>query len=45
LKLTINSGWRWTAWITLIMAMFFGIIGFIVIPEVCVPMDVYENAQ
>lgn len=26
-------GWRWTAWITLIMAAFFGAIALIVIPE------------
>ncbi|KAF2019215.1 citrinin biosynthesis transporter CtnC [Aaosphaeria arxii CBS 175.79] len=26
-------GWRWTSWITLIIAGFFGIIGFFVIPE------------
>ncbi|KPI39593.1 putative transporter [Cyphellophora attinorum] len=28
-----NLGWRWTAWITLILAVFFGIIGFLCIPE------------
>ena len=26
-------GWRWTAWITLIMAAFFGVIGLFVVPE------------
>ena len=26
-------GWRWTAWITLIMCGFFGVIGFFAIPE------------
>ena len=26
-------GWRWTAWLTLIMAAFFGIIGLLLIPE------------
>ncbi|KAK4501637.1 hypothetical protein PRZ48_007446 [Zasmidium cellare] len=26
-------GWRWTAWITLIMAGLFGLIGLIVVPE------------
>jgi len=26
-------GWRWTAWITLIMAALFGCIGYLVIPE------------
>ncbi|KUJ13317.1 MFS general substrate transporter [Mollisia scopiformis] len=26
-------GWRWTAWITLIMAAFFGTVGFFLVPE------------
>ncbi|RAR09418.1 citrinin biosynthesis transporter CtnC [Stemphylium lycopersici] len=26
-------GWRWTSWITLIMAGLFGVIGFFIIPE------------
>lgn len=26
-------GWRWTAWITLIMSTLFGCIGFLAIPE------------
>lgn len=30
---TSKLGWRWTAWITLIMAGLFGGIGFLVIPE------------
>jgi DHA1 family multidrug resistance protein-like MFS transporter len=28
-----HLGWRWTAWLTLILAALFGIIGLIVIPE------------
>ena len=28
-----SLGWRWTAWITLIMAALFGTIGFFLIPE------------
>ncbi len=28
-----HLGWRWTAWITLIMAALFGCIGLVVIPE------------
>ncbi|KAF2877303.1 major facilitator superfamily domain-containing protein [Massariosphaeria phaeospora] len=28
-----HLGWRWTSWITLIMAAFFGIVGFFAIPE------------
>jgi MFS transporter, DHA1 family, multidrug resistance protein len=30
-------GWRWTAWITLILAGFFGGIAFVVIPETSAP--------
>ena len=26
-------GWRWTAWITMIMCFFFGIVGYIIVPE------------
>lgn len=28
-----HLGWRWTSWITLIMAGFFGTVGLLVIPE------------
>lgn len=28
-----SLGWRWTSWITLIMAGFFGVVGFFIIPE------------
>ncbi|KAN0112715.1 MFS general substrate transporter [Hyaloscypha variabilis] len=28
-----HLGWRWTAWITLIMAALFGTIGFLIVPE------------
>jgi MFS family permease len=28
-----SLGWRWTSWITLIMAGFFGGVGFLIIPE------------
>ncbi|KAF2850579.1 citrinin biosynthesis transporter CtnC [Plenodomus tracheiphilus IPT5] len=28
-----SLGWRWTSWITLIMAGFFGTLGYLVIPE------------
>jgi len=40
-----HLGWRWTAWITLIMAMFFGIIGFIVIPETLAPVLLSRRAK
>ena len=38
-------GWRWTAWITLIMASFFGIIAFIVVPETFSPLILKRRAQ
>lgn len=28
-----HLGWRWTAWITLIMAALFGVIGLFLVPE------------
>jgi DHA1 family multidrug resistance protein-like MFS transporter len=30
-------GWRWTAWLTMIMGVFFGCIAFILLPETFVP--------
>ena len=33
-----HLGWRWTAWITLIMAAFFGTIGLLVLPETFAPV-------
>ncbi|KAI9742530.1 MAG: hypothetical protein M1818_003670 [Claussenomyces sp. TS43310] len=30
-------GWRWTAWLTLIMGVFFGGIAFVLLPETFVP--------
>jgi MFS transporter, DHA1 family, multidrug resistance protein len=36
--ITTNLGWRWTAWITLIMAAFFGIPAFLIVPETYVPV-------
>lgn len=28
-----SLGWRWTAWMTMIMCFFFGIVGFFIVPE------------
>jgi DHA1 family multidrug resistance protein-like MFS transporter len=33
-----HLGWRWTAWITLIMCAFFGLIGLVLIPETFHPV-------
>ncbi|MCJ1229926.1 hypothetical protein MMC12_006597 [Toensbergia leucococca] len=38
-------GWRWTAWITMIMAGLFGGIGFIVLPETYVPILLHRKAK
>lgn len=38
-------GWRWTAWITLIMAALFGSIGFFVIPETFAPVLLRRRAR
>ena len=36
--LTESMGWRWTAWLTLIMAAFFGIPAFLFVPETYAPI-------
>jgi DHA1 family multidrug resistance protein-like MFS transporter len=38
-------GWRWTAWITLIMATFFGLIGLYIIPETSHPKILQQRAK
>lgn len=38
-------GWRWTAWITLISASFFGIIGLLVVPETYGPKILQTRAE
>lgn len=38
-------GWRWTAWITLIMAMFFGFLGLILVPETSHPTLLQQRAK
>jgi multidrug resistance protein len=40
-----HLGWRWTAWLTLIMASLFGSIGFIVIPETYAPVLLQRRAE
>lgn len=40
-----HLGWRWTAWITLIMAALFGVIGFFVIPETLAPVLLQRRAK
>jgi len=38
-------GWRWTAWITMIMAVFFGGIGFVLLPETYTPVLLHRKAK
>jgi multidrug resistance protein len=38
-------GWRWTQWITLIMACFFGILNFFVFPETYAPVLLARRAK
>ncbi|KUJ06816.1 MFS general substrate transporter [Mollisia scopiformis] len=38
-------GWRWTAWITLIMAAFFGVIGLFTFPETYAPVLLKRKAE
>lgn len=38
-------GWRWTAWITLIMAVFFGVLGWFTFPETYAPVLLKRKAE
>lgn len=40
-----HLGWRWTAWLTLIMAALFGTIGFIIVPESSHPKLLQRRAK
>ncbi|PVH83697.1 MFS general substrate transporter [Cadophora sp. DSE1049] len=40
-----HLGWRWTAWITLIMAATFGTLGFFTIPETSASRILQERAK
>lgn len=40
-----SFGWRWTAWISMIMGAIFGAIGFIVLPETYVPVLLKRRAR
>ncbi|KAK3082325.1 Citrinin biosynthesis cluster MFS transporter mrr1 [Coniosporium uncinatum] len=40
-----HLGWRWTAWITMIMAAFFGVIGLFLIPETFAPLLLQKRAK
>ena len=38
-------GWRWTAWLTLILAALFGVIGIVLIPETSAPRILQTRAK
>lgn len=38
-------GWRWTEYITAIMAFFFGAVGFLIIPETFGPLLLQQRAK
>jgi len=38
-------GWRWTAWITMIMVFFFGTLGLIFVPETYAPVLLQRRAR
>lgn len=40
-----DLGWRWTQWITLIMAFFLGTIAFFIIPETFAPVLLARRAK
>jgi MFS transporter, DHA1 family, multidrug resistance protein len=40
-----HLGWRWTQWITMIMAALAGTIGFFVIPETFAPVILQRKAK
>lgn len=40
-----SLGWRWTQWITLIMAVFFGILNFFIFPETYAPVLLSRRAK
>jgi len=40
-----SLGWRWTAWISLILGFVFGLIGWVALPETYVPVLLKKKAQ
>ncbi|KAF2765139.1 MFS general substrate transporter [Teratosphaeria nubilosa] len=40
-----NMGWRWTAWLTLVMAAFLGLLGFFLVPESYAPVILQGRAK
>ena len=40
-----SLGWRWTAWISMIMGLAFGAVGFVVLPETYVPVLLKRKAR
>jgi DHA1 family multidrug resistance protein-like MFS transporter len=40
-----HLGWRWTAWLTLIISAFFGILGLLTVPETYAPVLLKWRAE
>lgn len=40
-----SLGWRWTAWISMIMGSVFGAVGFVVLPETYLPVLLKRKAR
>lgn len=40
-----SLGWRWTAWISMIMGIVFGAVGFVVLPETYLPVLLTRKAR
>lgn len=40
-----SLGWRWTAWLSMMMGVAFGAIGFVVLPETYVPVLLKRKAR
>lgn len=40
-----SLGWRWTAWLSMIMGVVFGVLGWIIVPETYVPVLLKRKAQ
>jgi len=40
-----SLGWRWTAWISMVLGILFGLVGFILLPETYLPVLEKREAQ
>lgn len=40
-----SLGWRWTAWLSLIIGVIFGVVGYLVLPETYLPVLEQRHAE